>query len=134
MRYTNRTIIASQSRVSHAEERVSQQRKVVESLHEDRHPADHAAALLLVMEQSLLSMKRYLSLLERDLERSLGPQEKSARRRVSRRRTKATRAAVAEQVVDALRSGGIDASVAETATDPAPKLAAETDRPPARKL
>jgi hypothetical protein len=33
----------------------------------ERHPADEAQAQLLIMEQSLISMTRYLRALERDL-------------------------------------------------------------------
>jgi hypothetical protein len=75
MRYAKRTIVAAQSRVSKAEGRVAKQRKAVEALENASHPADHAIGLPLVMEQSLLSMKRFLSTLERDLEQSLGAAE-----------------------------------------------------------
>jgi hypothetical protein len=106
MRYTSRTIIVSKSRISEAEGRVARQRKVVKKLQHDEHPADQATALLLVMEQSLLSMKRFLSTLERDLERSLGMAEKPLRRKAARYREIAKRDELAQGVVDTLKAGG----------------------------
>jgi hypothetical protein len=71
MHYTERTIFVSKSRVVEAERRVARQRKAVEQLQTVNEPADDAVALLMVMEQSLLSMKRFLSIVERELELSL---------------------------------------------------------------
>ena len=48
------------------------------------HSSDDAVARLLIMEQSLLSMRRFLSTLERDLARSLG--EKPRRQKLRNRR------------------------------------------------
>jgi hypothetical protein len=79
MRYTNRTIVVSQARILEAEGSVAYQRKIIERLQSACHPADDAVALLLVMEQSLLSMKRFLSTLERELEQSLGTAKKLPR-------------------------------------------------------
>jgi hypothetical protein len=90
MRYTNRTIAGSQARISEAEGRVARQREVVERLENDHHPADNAVALLLVMEQSLLSMKRFLTTLERDLEQSLGADKPRRTKIASRRANQAT--------------------------------------------
>jgi hypothetical protein len=120
MRYANRTIIVSQSRITEAEGRVVRQRKVVQRLENDRHPADHAVALLLVMEQSLLSMKRFLSTLERDLERSLG-QGKPQRRKASRKQSEIGAHKIAQQVVQALRDGGIEADQMPVSTAPEPR-------------
>ena len=53
---------------------------MVDEKHPPSHPADDAVAMLLIMEQSLLSMRRFLSTLERDLARSLG--EKPRRRKL----------------------------------------------------
>jgi hypothetical protein len=50
MRYTRRTLIIAQSRVSEAEGRAVRQRDVVDRLKDVGHPADNAIALLLVME------------------------------------------------------------------------------------
>jgi hypothetical protein len=99
MRYTNRTIIVSQSRLSEAEARVGKHREMVKKLEDARHPGDDAIALLLVMEQSLLSMKRFLSILERDLKQSLGAAEK-ARLQASRRRAQARIAGIAHEALN----------------------------------
>jgi len=106
MRYTKQTIIVSQSRISEAGKRVARQRQLVERLEIARHPADHAASLLMVMEQSLLSMRRFLSTLERDLEISLGVvAEKPLRRKAERYRAKSNSGDVAQHVMDVLRDG-----------------------------
>ena len=99
MRYTNRTIIVSQSRLSEAEARVGKNREMAKKLEDARHPGDDAIVLLLVMEQSLLSMKRFLSILERDLEQSLGAAEK-ARLQASRRRAQARIAGIAREALN----------------------------------
>jgi hypothetical protein len=129
MRYTKRTIIVSQSRVSEAEERVTRQRKIVEKLESARHPADDAVALLRVMEQSLLSMRRFIATLERDLERSLGIGEKPHRTKVARRQDEARTDRIAREVVDLLRDRGIDAEQAEV---PAPS--SSTSPGPSQKI
>jgi hypothetical protein len=119
MRYTNRTVVGSQSRIITAEGRVARQRKVVQRLEDAGHPADNAAGLLLLMEQSLLSMKRFLTTLERDLERSLGA-GKPLRTKGSRRQVKAKTDKLAEQKVDALQSRGLEAD--QVSVSPAPVL------------
>jgi hypothetical protein len=68
MRYTKRTLVVSRSRVAEAERRVAVQRQVVKQLKAAGHPTDDAKALLLLMEQGLLSMQRLLAMLERDLQ------------------------------------------------------------------
>jgi hypothetical protein len=125
LKYTKRTVVVSQSRVSEAEQRVARQRQVVDRLQTTRHPAEHAIALLLVMEQSLLSMRRFLSTLERDLEISLG-EDKPQRKKISRYREKAVTDQMAQHVVDALRDGGIAGAVA-SATGAVPEIPARTE-------
>jgi len=71
MRYTKRTLVVSQSRISDPEARVARGQNV-QPFEDVDHPAVNAIVLLLVMEQSLLSMKRFLSTLEHDLALSLG--------------------------------------------------------------
>ena len=115
MRYTNRTVIVSKSRISEVEERITRHRKVVQELQHSGHPADHATALLLVMEQSLLSMKRFLSTIERDLERSLSVAEKPLRRKAARYRERAKNDELTQDVVDALKCGGMEAAIVEPA-------------------
>jgi hypothetical protein len=107
MRYTKRTLIISQSTVSEAE-----QREVVERLGDAHDPLVDATALLLVMEQSLLSMKRFLATLERDLELSMGL-GKPLRRKASRHQAEGSTTKLAQQVVHALRDGGIDAKLSK---------------------
>jgi hypothetical protein len=57
------------------------QRRKVERAVADHHPADEAQARLLIMEQSLLSMKRFLRFLERDLEAELSLHKHQAQTR-----------------------------------------------------
>jgi hypothetical protein len=108
MRYTKRTLVISQANVVDAEQRVARQRDVVEQLEECRHPSVHAIALLLVMEQSLLSMKRFLATVERELELAVGS-SKPKRTKAARRRTEADTDQFAQQVVEDLRDAGLDA-------------------------
>jgi len=110
--------IVSQSRVTEAEDRVTRRRKLVDRLEAAHHPADDAIARLLVMEQSLLVMRQFLSAVEQDLERSLGLAEKPLRRKVKRHRTKSNTDEIAQQVVDVLRRGGIDARVVDCDASP----------------
>jgi hypothetical protein len=68
MRYANRTLVVARSRITAGELRVARQRKIVEDLESSHHPADHAKALLLIMEESLVSMRESLATLQRDIE------------------------------------------------------------------
>jgi hypothetical protein len=115
MRYTNRTIIVSQSRIVEAERRVRKQRRIAEALENARHPADHAVALLLVMEQSLLSMKRFLATLEADLSRSLGLGKP---KRAARKRSETRAGQTVQQVAAELRSDGPEADRVPVSTVP----------------
>jgi hypothetical protein len=129
MRYTKRTLVISQANVVDAEQRVARQRDVVEQLDDCRHPSVHATALLLVMEQSLLSMKRFLATVEQELELSVGS-GKPKRTKAARRRAEGQTDQLAQQVVEGLRDAGLDAkragadAGAETRTaDPAASIA-----------
>jgi hypothetical protein len=109
MKYSSRTIVVSQSCISEAEVRSARDR-LVDHLDHERPPADQAQAMLLVMQQSLRSMKRFLATPERDLERSLGETEKSRRTKpAARRRTEVGAEEVAQGVVEALQDSGIQA-------------------------
>jgi hypothetical protein len=112
MRYTKRTLIISQSTVSEAERRVTRQREAVERFADAHHPSVDAIALLLVMEQSLLSMKRFLATLERDLALSMGL-GKPLRRKTSRHQAEANNTKLAQQMVHVLRDRGIDAKLSK---------------------
>ena len=65
---TTAKIESTRADVVQAEQRIQRQRRRVEKLLVERHPADEAQAQLLIMEQSLISMTRFLKALERDLE------------------------------------------------------------------
>ncbi|MDQ7246616.1 hypothetical protein [Dongia sedimenti] len=61
-------IDATRDTIAQTEQRILRQRRRVEKMLIERHPADEAQAQLLIMEQSLISMTRFLKNLERDLE------------------------------------------------------------------
>jgi hypothetical protein len=85
MQFTTEKIEQARNHIVQTEQRIARQRRRVEKMLVERHPADEAQAQLLIMEQSLLSMTRFLKNLERDLE--LG--DISPRRRQSAKRIKA---------------------------------------------
>ena len=65
MQYTTEKIEQTRSNIVQTEQRIARQRRRVEKM---RHPADDAQAQLLIMEQSLIAMTRFLKNLEHDLE------------------------------------------------------------------
>lgn len=67
MKHTTQKIEVTRGLVKEQEERVVLQRRKIGKALVDRHPADEMQAHLLIMEQSLLSMTRFLRILERDL-------------------------------------------------------------------
>jgi hypothetical protein len=67
MKYTTSKIEITRGTVLRSAQRVARQRQLVEQAPREGAFADQAQALLLVMEQSLLSMKRFLKTLEKDL-------------------------------------------------------------------
>ena len=68
MEFTTEKIERARSNIVQTEQRILRQRRRVEKMLVERHPADEAQAQLLIMEQSLISMTRFLKNLERDLE------------------------------------------------------------------
>jgi hypothetical protein len=68
MQYNTEKIERTRADVVQAEQRILRQRRRVEKMLVERHPADEAQAQLLIMEQSLISMTRFLKTLERELE------------------------------------------------------------------
>jgi hypothetical protein len=68
MQFTAEKIEQARSNMVQTEQRILRQRRRVEKMLIERHPADEAQAQLLVMEQSLISMARFLKTLERELE------------------------------------------------------------------
>ena len=67
MQFTTQKLEETRANVIQAEQRIVRQRRRVEKMLVERNPADEAQAQLLIMEQSLISMTRYLKILERDL-------------------------------------------------------------------
>lgn len=67
MQYTTEKIEQTRNNIVQTEQRILRQRRRVEKMLVERHPADDAQAQLLIMEQSLLAMVRFLKNLERDL-------------------------------------------------------------------
>lgn len=84
MKYTTQRVEVSRGIVKEQEARVVLQRQKVEKAAADRHPADEAQARLLIMEQSLLSMKRFLQFLERDLEAELSLHKHQTQTRIKK--------------------------------------------------
>jgi len=76
--------------------------KVAQAL-ADRHPADELQARLLIMEQSLIALQRFLGMLQRDLEDALGIQHYQTQKRIRDRR-KAVRSESLEQASDRFAS------------------------------
>ena len=68
MQYTTEKIEQTRNNIVQTEQKIVRQRRRVEKMLIERHPADEAQAQLLIMEQSLIAMTRFLKTLERDLE------------------------------------------------------------------
>jgi hypothetical protein len=81
--FPNKQLEATRGNVRAQEARVARQREMIAAAEAARHPLDDLRARLLIMEQSLLVMKRFLKILERELEASLGPR-RSRRSKLSR--------------------------------------------------
>jgi hypothetical protein len=71
MKYTSKKIEAARGQIAQTEQRIKTQNRRVEKLLVARHPAEEAQAQLLILGQSLGAMKRFLAVLERDLEAEL---------------------------------------------------------------
>jgi hypothetical protein len=67
MQHTSETIAQAKAMIAESERRILRQRRRVEKLLYDRQPADEAQAQLLIMEDSLLELNRYLTTLVKDL-------------------------------------------------------------------
>ena len=85
MQFTTQKLEQARTNVIQTEQRVVRQRRRVEKMLVERHPADEAQAQLLIMEQSLISMTRYLKILERDLtvDDSLNIQKRQTAKRIA---------------------------------------------------
>jgi hypothetical protein len=82
MEYTTKKVEVSRGIVRAQEKRVSRQREKLRQAIADRHPADTLQARLLIMEQSLICMVRFLKALERDLTDDLSLQKVQAQKRI----------------------------------------------------
>jgi hypothetical protein len=82
MKHTSKRIESARGQIVETEQRIQRQRRRVEKLLVERHPADEAQAQLLIMEQSLGAMKRFLQILERDLESELSIQSRQTAERI----------------------------------------------------
>jgi hypothetical protein len=67
MQYASEKIEQAKAMIAENERRVLRQRRRVEKLLYDRQPADEAQAQLLIMEDSLQELNRYLTTLVNDL-------------------------------------------------------------------
>jgi hypothetical protein len=136
MQYTKRTLVVSQSRVSEAAGRIANPREGAAPRQDAGDPAVDAVASLLLMEQSLLSMKRFLATVQHDLEVSLGA-DKPLRRKAARYRAQAGADELAQRVVNALRDRDIDARhvqrPAASPPEPRPPVHRNDDGPDLRK-
>jgi hypothetical protein len=92
MEYTTKKIELSRGAVRAQEKRVARQRAKVEQAMAHRHPADELQARLLIMEQSLISMARFLRVLERDIADDLGIQHHQTQKRIRSGKKAAARA------------------------------------------
>jgi|UPI0004814B2C hypothetical protein len=66
MRYSTKRIEVARGQVTVAERSVERQRRKVTQLQKEHCPADDAQARLMIMEQSLLAMVRFLAFLQED--------------------------------------------------------------------
>jgi hypothetical protein len=90
MQYTTEKIEQTRNNIVQTEQRIARQRRRVEKMLVERHPADDAQAQLLIMEQSLIAMTRFLKNLERDLEQgALSLQRHQTNKRIKAAQTRA---------------------------------------------
>jgi hypothetical protein len=92
MEYATKKIKLSRGAVRAQEARVARQRAKVEQAMANRHPADELQARLLIMEQSLIAMARFLRGLERDLADDLGIPHHQTQKRIKSAKKAAARA------------------------------------------
>jgi len=90
MKYTTNTIEVTRGEIHRTERRIARQKEIVENAPKEGEFGTHAQALLLIMEQSLLSMVRFLHTLEQaiDIENGKGERAALRPRRPSRRQRK----------------------------------------------
>jgi len=84
MQYTTEKIEQTRNNIAQTEQRIARQRRRVEKMLVERHPADEAQAQLLIMEQSLIAMARYLKILVADLEAADPSLQRTIKPRIKR--------------------------------------------------
>jgi hypothetical protein len=82
MEYTTNKMEESRDIVRAQEKRVARPRERLQQAIAARHPADELQARLLIMEQSLICMARFLKNLERDLTDDLSLQKAQTQKRI----------------------------------------------------
>jgi len=103
MQYTTKRVEVTRGIVREQEGRVARQRNKVALAISNRQPADDLQARLLIMEQSLISMSRFLKILERDLDEELGIHKCQTQKRIKDPR-KALRSQTIEEAADEFAS------------------------------
>jgi len=111
MEYTTKRIEVTRGRVHKQEARVTSQRTKVMQALADHHPADEFQARLLVMEQSLLAMSRFLGILERDLGAEIGFQKYQVWKGIEDRRS-GVRSETVEEAADRFASQATESVLA----------------------
>jgi|AraplaMF_Col_mMF_1032025.scaffolds.fasta_scaffold00140_42 hypothetical protein len=115
MEYTTRRIEVSRGIVREQEARIAQQRRKVMQFLADRNPADELQARLLIMEQSLIAMTRFLRMLERDIQDEFGLHQHQIRKRIEDRR-QAVRTETVAEAADRFASQARDSILAPDET------------------
>jgi len=118
MEYTTKKIEATRGRLREQEVRVAHQRKKVQQAVTDRDPADELHARLLIMEQSLVAMARFLKILERDLRDEMSIQGFATGKRVKGRIADRRKRARSETVGEAADRFASQATESVLAYDP----------------
>jgi hypothetical protein len=90
MKYTTNTIEVTRGEIHRSERRIARQREIVAKAPAEGELGTQAQALLLIMEQSLLSMVRFLQMLEQvtDIDNRKGDRAVLRPPRPARRREK----------------------------------------------
>lgn len=83
MKYTSERIESARGEVIDAEQRIVRQRRRVEKMLIERDPAVDAQAKLLIMEESLCAMRRFVQILERDLQSDFSLHKRQVSKRLS---------------------------------------------------
>lgn len=121
MKYTTNTIEVTKGEIHRTQRRIARQREIVDNFPREGEFGTQAQALLLIMEQSLLSMVRFLHTLEQAIDIENGKGERRALRppHPSRRRKNST----------GLPPALTDAGPSSQKTPPAPEGEPSRDEP-----